>query len=158
MSNRHEEFMALAMEEALAGLQQGEQPFGAVVVRDREVIARARSLKVSTFDVTAHAETLAVGKATRALKTRALTGCTFYSVCEPCPMCCGAIINARVSTLILGARHANLRNIPAGTLHYHDYSVEKLVELTGAGLKVIGGVMEKACEDLYRNAKVPLGY
>lgn len=73
-------------------------------------------------------------------------------------MCCGAIINARVSTLVLGARHANLRSIAAGTLHYRDYSVEKLVELTGAGLKVIGGMMEKACEDLYRNAKVPLGY
>jgi len=139
----HDKFMAIAMEEALAGVKEGEQPFGACVVRDGEVICRAHSIKVNTHNITAHAETRAVGLATVALKINSLAGCTFYSVCEPCPMCCGAILNSKVSALVLGARHANLKN----------FSGDQFRELVGSKIQVIEGVMEEECENLYRNAQ-----
>jgi len=94
--------MAVAIEEAMAGAAAGEQPFGGVVVRGGTIVARARSLKVGSYDATAHAETLAVGQATRALRARSLADCTFYATCEPCPMCCGAIINSEIGTLVIG--------------------------------------------------------
>ncbi|MDP6620293.1 MAG: nucleoside deaminase [Nitrospinota bacterium] len=92
----HEKFMAMAIEEARLGLQSGEDPFGAVIVRAGEVISTGRSVKIYTGDVTDHAEVGAIGKATRALRNLNLAGCTLYSSCEPCPMCCGAIINTSI--------------------------------------------------------------
>lgn len=162
----HEKFMLIAMEEALLGLEEGEQPFGACVVLDGEVIARSHSIKVKTHDITAHAETRAVGLATRELKNNSLTGCMFYSVCEPCPMCCGAILNSQVSKLFLGARHEKLRTRPSenmsieqykgGTFDFHDYSAEKLAEMVGSEIEIVDGVMEEECEKLYRDAKIKL--
>jgi tRNA(adenine34) deaminase len=84
MSEDHEFFMALAIEEAKAGAASGEQPFGAVVVRKGEVVCRSRSLKVSTSDATAHAETLAIKFATQKLGRRTIPEAVFYSTCEPC--------------------------------------------------------------------------
>lgn len=156
MKGDHERFMAMAIEEAKRGLREGEQPFGAVVVRDGQVISRARSLKVSTSDATAHAETLAVKYATQKLKDRLLTGCTFYATCEPCPMCCGAILNAGVPTLVMGARNARLGGITHLAFNFHEYTVERLAGLTGSNLQVISGVMEEECIEMYRNARVPL--
>src|SRR6202020_923209 len=98
----HNRFMAIAIEEAKAGAAQGEQPFGAVVARDGEVVVRSRSLKVSACDATAHSETLAIKYATQKLGRRELPDCTFYATCEPCPMCLGAILNGGFNTLLLG--------------------------------------------------------
>jgi tRNA(adenine34) deaminase len=103
----HEHFMAMAIEEARLGAAAGEQPFGAVIVRYGDVTCRARSLKVSTSDTTAHSETLAVKIATQKLGQRTLPGCVFYSTCEPCPMClvpidCGACLDReRYRSLVL---------------------------------------------------------
>ncbi len=162
----HEKFMAIAMEEARAGLKEGEQPFGACVVLDGEVICRAHSIKVGTRNITDHAETRAVGLATVALKKNSLAGCTFYSVCEPCPMCCGAVLNSQVSVLVLGARHAKLRDhfsenfssdqYQGGTFNFHKYSAESLAELVGSNIQVVSGVMEEECENLYRNSEVKI--
>ncbi len=150
----HEQFMAVAIEEARLGAAAGEQPFGGVVVRDGAIVSRARSLKVGSYDATAHAETLAVGQATRALRARSLVGCTFYATCEPCPMCCGAIINSEITTLVIGARFAKMRRFSEIFGAYHDYSVEGLVRLTGSGLRVVSGILEAQCEELYRRARI----
>src|SRR5712675_677644 len=107
----HEHFMAMAIEEAKAGAANGEQPFGAVVVIDGEIICRSRSLKVSTSDTTAHSETLAIKYATQKLKRRSIPEAVFYSTCEPCPMCIGAIFNAGIKTLVLGARNADVAKL-----------------------------------------------
>ena len=152
--NDHARFMALAIEEAERGAAAGEQPFGAVVVRDGTVVARTRSLKVATYDATAHAETLAIGQATRELRVRSLAGCTFYATCEPCPMCAGAIINTEVSTLVIGARFARMRSFSPVFSVYHEYSVERFVTLTGSRLEVISGVLAAECEALYRLARI----
>jgi tRNA(adenine34) deaminase len=150
----HERFMAIAIEEAKVGLAAGEQPFGAVVVREGTTVARAHSLKVQSFDATAHAESLAVGQATRTLRARSLAGCTFYATCEPCPMCCGAIINSEIGTLVIGARFANMRRFAKVFSVYHEYSVEKFVALTGSRLTIVSGVREAECEALYRSARI----
>jgi tRNA(adenine34) deaminase len=150
----HGRFMALAIEEAERGAEAGEQPFGAVVVRDGTVVAKARSLKVSSFDATAHAETLAIGQATRALRVRSLAGCTFYATCEPCPMCAGAIINTEIGTLVIGARFERMRSFSPVFSVYHGYSVEELATLTGSHLEVVSGVLAAECEALYRRVRI----
>jgi tRNA(adenine34) deaminase len=150
----HAQFMALAIKEAERGAEAGEQPFGAVVVRDGTVVAKAYSLKVASFDATAHAETLAIGRTTRELRVRSLAGCTFYATCEPCPMCAGAIINAEVSTLVIGARFEKMRSFSPVFGVYHEYSVEKLATMTKSRLKIVSGVLASECEALYRRARI----
>src|SRR6202035_3539135 len=127
----HNRFMAIAIEEAKAGAAQGEQPFGAVVVRGGEGIVKARSLKVSTSDTTAHSETLAIKYATQKLGQRTLPDCTFYATCEPCPMCLGAILNAGIDTLVLGARKRQLRSFARRAFNFKDYTVAGFAEMGG---------------------------
>src|SRR5262245_50740717 len=150
---RHEAFMRLALDEARRGREGGNQPFGAVIVREGRVVASAHSLKTTTGDATAHAELLCVGMATRALKSPTLAGCSLYATCEPCPMCGGAILNTGIATLVLGARLADLRRLPGGAAFgaFGDFSVERLAALSGAPLQVLGGVLTGECEDLYRS-------
>src|ERR1700722_9201124 len=152
----HNRFMAIAIEEARAGAAQGEQPFGAVVARDGEVIVRSRSLKVSACDATAHSETLAIKYATQKLGRRELPDCTFYATCEPCPMCLGAILNGGIKTLVLGARNRELRQLAKVAFNFKDYTVERCAEMTGWDLKVIEGVRSSECVDLYATARVEL--
>jgi tRNA(adenine34) deaminase len=156
MTSDHERFMAIAIEEAKLGAAAGEQPFGAVVVRDGEVICRTRSLKVSTSDTTAHSETLAIKCATRTLRRRTLSDCVFYCTCEPCPMCCGAILNGGIRTLVMGARNRDLRDLATLAFNFKDYSVERFAAMVGWDLTLIDGILEGECLALYRNAKVEL--
>ena len=153
---RHAAFMAIAVEEARQGAASGEQPFGAVVVRDGAVVCRTRSLKVSTCDATAHAETLAIKAATQALGTRDLKGCVFYCTCEPCPMCLGAILNGGIDHLVMGARNADVRRLARLAFNFKDYTVERFAELVGWRLTVQDGVLGAECIELYRAANVEL--
>ena len=152
----HERFMAIAVEEALAGKAMGEQPFGAVVARGGDVVCRTRSLKVGACDATAHAETLAVKAATQALGTRTLTGCVFYCTCEPCPMCLGAILTGGIDHLVMGARNRDVQRLAKAAFNFGGYSVESFAELVGWKLTVVEGVLGDACIDLYRTAGVEL--
>ena len=95
--------MAAALAEARRGLEAGEVPVGAVVVVDGEIIARAHNAPIALADPTAHAEILALREAARRLGNYRLTGATLYATVEPCPMCCGAILHARVARLVYGA-------------------------------------------------------
>ena len=156
MEADHNRFMAIAIEEAKAGAAQGEQPFGAVVARDGEVVVRSRSLKVSACDATAHSETLAIKYATQKLGRRELPDCTFYATCEPCPMCLGAILNGGIKTLVLGARNRDIKQLAQVAFNFKDYTVERFAEMTGWDLKVIEGVRTSECVDLYATARVEL--
>ena len=151
MTYSHEHYMQLALAEARKGVTEGEEPFGAVVVLEETAIVIAHSLKVGSFDTTAHAETRAVGLATRHLKRRDLSDCVFYSVCEPCPMCAGAMINAHIGTLVLGARVAALRASLGDEAFMPDYSVDAMIKLTGSDMKLVTGVLESECTSLYRD-------
>lgn len=98
--------MGLALEEAKRAAAIGEIPVGAVVVRDDKVIAMAYNLRETEKNALHHAEILAIDRACRALGGFRLIGCTLYVTLEPCPMCAGAIINARVARVFYGARDA----------------------------------------------------
>jgi tRNA(adenine34) deaminase len=96
-------FMAIAIDEARAALDSGDVPVGALVVHGGEVIARAHNRREADADPTAHAEVLALRAAASALGRWRLTGCTVYITKEPCVMCAGAMMNARVDRVVYGA-------------------------------------------------------
>lgn len=97
------DFMGLALEEARAAAAEGEAPIGAVVVCDGDVVSRARNRRERDTDPTAHAELIAVRAAARRLGRWRLSDCTVYVTLEPCPMCAGALVNARIGRLVYGA-------------------------------------------------------
>ena len=95
--------MRLALEEARAAGGEGDVPVGAVVARGDEVVARAGNAREREQDPTAHAEILALRRAARAVGSWHLEGCTLYATLEPCAMCAGALVLARIDRLVLGA-------------------------------------------------------
>ena len=103
-SAEHASYMDVALDEAKRAAELSEVPVGAVVVYDGEIVARAHNLRETAADPLAHAEILAIRQAAEVLGRWRLTGCTLYVSLEPCPMCAGAIVNARVERLVFGAR------------------------------------------------------
>ena len=99
----HEHYMKTALEEARSAMGEGEVPVGAVVVHDDRVIGRAHNQRQQLRDPTAHAEMVAITQAADSLGSWRLEGCTLYVTLEPCPMCAGAILLARIPTLVYGA-------------------------------------------------------
>jgi tRNA(adenine34) deaminase len=97
------DYMALALEEARRAAAAGEVPVGALVVLDGAVIGRGGNRPIAASDPTAHAEVLALREAARAVDNYRLTGATLYATVEPCAMCCGALLQARVARLVYGA-------------------------------------------------------
>ena len=97
-------FMKIALQEAAIALEENEVPVGAVVVHDDRVIARAHNQRELLKDPTAHAEMIAITQAAESLGSWRLTGCTLYVTLEPCPMCAGAIVQARIPRLVFAAR------------------------------------------------------
>jgi tRNA(adenine34) deaminase len=95
--------MRLALEEARAAGAGGDVPVGAVVARGDEVVARAGNAREREQDPTAHAEILALRLGARAVGSWHLEGCTLYATLEPCAMCAGALVLARIDRLVLGA-------------------------------------------------------
>ncbi len=96
------EFMLEALRLAREALEDGEVPVGAVVVRDGQILGRGRNRRESARTALAHAELEAIHQACGALGTWRLTGCHLYVTLEPCPMCAGAILNARISQVVYG--------------------------------------------------------
>jgi len=96
-------YMREALAYARAAEAAGEVPVGAVLVRDGEIIGRARNRPIGANDPTAHAEILALREAAAATGNYRLTGTTLYVTLEPCPMCAGALVHARVARLVYGA-------------------------------------------------------
>lgn len=103
-SARDDEFMGLAMAEAARGGLEGEVPVGAALVAGGRVVALARNRPIALGDATAHAEVLAIRAAGAALGSYRLGGTVLYVTLEPCVMCIGAIVNARIGRLVFGAR------------------------------------------------------
>ena len=97
-------WMSLALEEARLAMQEGEVPVGAVIVRNGLLLSRAHNLCERETDATAHAECLAIGQACRKASSWRLSDCTLYVTLEPCPMCAGAAVNARVGRIVYAAK------------------------------------------------------
>ena len=103
---RDREFMAAALAEAHQAAERGEVPVGAVLVFDNRIIARAGNRTIVDCDPTAHAEIVALREASQTLENYRLPGATLYVTIEPCAMCCGAMIQARIARLVYGADDA----------------------------------------------------
>ena len=100
--DKNKAFMAEALKEAALAAEMGEVPIGAVIVRGDEIIAAAHNLVETSKDPTAHAEMLAIRQAAARLGSWRLTGCHMYVTVEPCSMCAGAIVWARIEKLFIG--------------------------------------------------------
>ena len=96
-------WMGLALEEAGLAAEAGEVPVGAVVVMDGRLLGRGHNTPIALSDPTAHAEIVALRAAARAVGNYRLAGATLYATVEPCAMCCGAALQARVARLVYGA-------------------------------------------------------
>lgn len=106
-----EKFMHKAIALSIENIKNGGGPFGAVIVKDNRIIATGTNHVTAKNDPTAHAEIIAIRKASRKLGTFDLTSCEIYSSCEPCPMCLGAIYWAHLDRLFYGNTKADARNI-----------------------------------------------
>ena len=99
-----ERFMREALAEARRAAEAGEVPVGAVVVRGGVIMGRAHNAPIGRTDPTAHAEVLAIRAAAESVGNYRLTGATLYATVEPCPMCCGAVLHARIGRVVYGAQ------------------------------------------------------
>lgn len=145
MSTPDPRLMQAAIEEARAGLGAGDGgPFGAVVVRDGVVVARAHNQVVALNDPSAHAEVQAIRAACRELGSFDLSGCEIYATCEPCPMCFAAIHWARLDRVVFGAARAD-----AAAIGFDDAAIYDVLAGTRApAFAVRGHVEAAACRDL----------
>jgi tRNA(adenine34) deaminase len=141
MMTTHHDFMQMALEEARAAAGEGEVPVGAVIVGDGEVLARDRNRRDNTGDPSAHAEILVLRRAAEQQGDWRLGGTTLYVTLEPCPMCAGAIVLARVDTVVFGASDPEAG---AGGSAYNILEDGKL----GHRILVIAGIMEEECRNL----------
>lgn len=139
-----EAMMREAIEEAEAAAAAGEVPIGAVVVLNGQVIARGRNRSIMDCDPTAHAEIVALRAAAVEIGNYRLTGATIYTTIEPCAMCAGALVWARVARLVYGARDAK-----AGAVH----SVFEICtsDTLNHTLEVDAGVLEHECRALMQD-------
>jgi tRNA(adenine34) deaminase len=133
--------MRKALNEACIAFETSEIPIGAVVELNGRVIGRGHNLKENNFDPTAHAEIIAIREAAAFLKNWRLGGCNLYVTVEPCPMCAGAIYQARIKTLIYGCDDPLAGS--AGSI-YNIVQDKRLNHFT----EVIGGIYEKECKEL----------
>lgn len=133
--------MRLAIAKAVEAASAGEVPIGAVVVSDHRVIGAGFNQPVITHDPTAHAEVVAMRAAAKAIGNYRLTGATLYVTVEPCLMCVGAMIHARIGLVVFGALEPK-----AGALQ----SMTNAHELAGLNhrLSVLGGILADDCRDL----------
>ena len=99
-----------AIEIAEKGISKGSGPFGAVVTKNGEILAAANNMVVLSHDPTAHAEVLAIRKASEILKSHNLSGCVIYTSCEPCPMCLGAIYWSGIRKVVYGCDRRDAEN------------------------------------------------
>ena len=134
----HDVFMRAALEEARKGFDAGEVPVGAVVVADGRIIGRGYNQPIGGHDPTAHAEVVAIRAAAREIGNYRLVGSTLYVTIEPCLMCVGAMVHARVGTLVFGAAEPKAGAVVSSSRAHELPSLNHRIE-------VLGGVLEDDC-------------
>jgi tRNA(adenine34) deaminase len=141
MPSDHETYMRLALEEAHRALECGEVPIGAVIVLDGEVIARGFNRPLGNVDPTAHAEIVALRKAAAAVGNYRLTDAEIYVTLEPCLMCVGALVHARVAQVVYGAPEPKTGALGS--------TIDALaIPALNHRFQVVGGVLEDECREI----------
>ena len=138
-----EKFMKAALKEAKKAYDKLEVPVGAVIVKDRKIIARAHNLKETKNDTTKHAEILAIQKASKKLNSWRLIDCEIYVTLEPCSMCAGALINSRIKKVYIGASDQKTGAVGSVFNLLEDYTFNHKVEYEK-------GVMQEECENILK--------
>lgn len=139
-----EKFMKMALKEAEKAYEKLEIPVGAVIVKDGKVIAKAHNLKETKYDTTKHAEILAIQRASKKLESWRLLDCEMYVTLEPCSMCAGAIINARIKKLYIGTLD-NKTGAAGSVLNlFEDYPFNHKVEIEKQ-------IMQADCEKILKD-------
>ena len=135
--------MKEALKEAQKAYEKKEVPVGAVIVKDGKIIAKAHNIKEEKNDTTKHAEILAISKASKKLQSWRLTDCEMYVTLEPCSMCAGACIGARIKKVYIGTM--DLKTGACGSVLnlLEDYTFNHKVELQT-------GILQKECEELLK--------
>ncbi len=139
-----EKFMKSAIGQAKIALKKDEVPIGAVIVLDGKIIARAHNLMEKTQLATAHAEILAINKACKKLKSWRLDGAEMFVTLEPCPMCAGAIVNARIKKVYFGAYEKKSGSAESKFLILTDSGLNHKVQYEG-------GILEETCSNMIKN-------
>ncbi len=111
MEEKDKKFMLTAIELSINSVKNNGGPFGAVIVKDEQIVSKASNSVTLDNDPTAHAEINAIRNACSTLKTFDLSGCTIYTSCEPCPMCLGAIYWARINKIFYANDRTDAKNI-----------------------------------------------
>ncbi len=135
------EFMRAALDQARQALDAGEVPIGAVVVLDERIVGIGFNQPIRRVDPTAHAEVIALRDAAQAVGNYRLTGATLYVTVEPCLMCVGALVHARIATLVYGAAEPKAGAIQSTLRALEHPALNHRVE-------VVGGVLENECREL----------
>jgi len=143
LGERHERFMREALQLAAEAERAGEVPVGAVVVVDGEIIGRGFNRPISTHDPTAHAEIVALREAARQVGNYRLSGAALYVTIEPCLMCVGALVHARIETLVYGAPEPKAGAVES-TQRAHEHAA------LNHRLHVVAGVLAAECAEVVR--------
>ena len=139
-----EKYMKEALKQAQKAYEKCEIPVGAVIVKEHKIIARAYNEKEYKLDTTKHAEILAIQKASKKLKSWRLQDCDMYVTLEPCSMCAGALIQARVRKLYIGTMDKKTGACGSVLNLLKDYTFNHKVE-------VESGILQKDCENILKN-------
>lgn len=141
---KHEDYMQIALEEAAKAYKIGEVPVGALIVYENKILAKTYNKKELNNDSTSHSEILLISDVSKILKNWRLNNCTMYVTLEPCPMCAGAIIQSRISSLVYGAKniiYGSLGTVISMQNYFPD----------AKNLEIIGGVLEKEAGEIIKN-------
>lgn len=138
-----EDFMRLALEEA----KQGDSPYGAVIVKDNEVVAKGYNTVKRDCDPSAHAEMNVIRSLTAKLKNPSLEGYTIYATGEPCPMCASICVWAGISEIIIGA---SIQDLIAANQSQIDLACEEVISKSFRKIRVTKGVLREECVKLFQ--------
>src|SRR5437762_12935503 len=144
MESLDEDFMRDALAEAEAARADGEVPVGAIVVLGGKVLARGRNAMIGANDPTAHAEIVALRNASSAVGNYRLRGATLYSTIEPCAMCAGALVHARIERLVYGAKDPK-----TGAVESHFGICNS--DFLNHQVSVEGGILESECRRMLQS-------
>ncbi len=133
-------FMKRAISRAKAAAKCGEVPIGAIIVKDGKIISSGRNMRESKNNALHHAEVIAIDRACKKLNAWRLTDCTLYVTMEPCPMCAGAIVNARIKRVVYGCYDKKAGAL-GSVFDLSDYPLNHKYEITS-------GILEKECAAL----------